>query len=169
MGLSFAFNLKPPRAVNKCICLAKSFLGRNWCWFIGISVCRINQATVFWQNSNEVEWIVINSLEGANHGHIPHKQSSHWPQWRTGVVKKRWIVTSSMAVIRIRNGCGFPYLVRHRFETLWVWWFRLWFIVWLRPLIPKTLFIKPNLAKQTVWIGALYKDYLCTCVVVWML
>ena len=84
MGLSFAFNLKPPRAVNKCICLAKSFLGRNWCWFIGISVCKINQATVFWQNSNEVEWIVINSLEGANHGHIPHNQSSHWPQWRTG-------------------------------------------------------------------------------------
>ena len=43
-------------------------------------------------------------------------------------------------------------------------------MVWLRPLIPKTLFIKPNLAKQTVWIvpliGALYKEvpvYLCSC------
>ena len=42
--------------------------------------------------------------------------------------------------------------------------------MWLRPLIPKTLFIKPNLAKQTVWIvpliGALYKEvpeYLCSC------
>ena len=37
-------------------------------------------------------------------------------------------------------------------------------MVWLRPLIPKTLFIKP---KQTVWIvpliGALYKEYLCSC------
>ena len=49
-----------------------SSLWRSKRCFIGISVCEINQATVFWQNSNEGEWIVINSFEGANHGALPH-------------------------------------------------------------------------------------------------
>ena len=47
-------------------------LGRSKCCLIGISVCAINQATVFWQNSNEGEWIVINSVECSNHGALPH-------------------------------------------------------------------------------------------------